>query len=236
MSGRREFIGGVIAGTIAVSVARAQLTRGQTVLREAMSLGRRLRRGELTQVEWQDAIVATLASCSVEELGEAAGRSSASNGAPPVSRGAVVVRAPAFSDLGADEGADLKLFFFEAGRSDPPHVHFNLVAAHIVLAGEFRVRHFERLEERSGGFVLRPSHDRIIGPGQVTTISDLRDNGHWHQARTRGVLLDVQQGRIDPALPVRRRVTIDPDRARSLGDGTLLVRQIENAEALRRYG
>ena len=135
-----------------------------------------------------------------------------------------------------EDGSDMKVFFFKKKRSDPPHCHFNLVAAHIVLEGRFRVRHYARVREEDGGVVLRPTHDRMIGPGDVTSISDDRDNAHWHYAETDGVLLDVQQGRIDPRIPIRRRQMLDLDAATPLSDDLVWAPHLTKGRALRQYG
>ena len=241
MTSRRTFLEGALVGGIATlsgasSLASAQQTSAVETLRQAVDLGRRVRRGELSQTGWQDAVEPLLRSKTVTELSEAIDLRALRARARPVARGSSILRVPLFRRLGADEGADMKVFFFRAGRSDPPHVHFNLLAAHIVLEGRFRVRHFERVREQDDGFVLRAGRDRILGPGEVSSISDHRDNGHWHLAETDGVLLDVQQGRLDPSLPIRRREMIDPEGARPLADGSILSPRLGRNAALRRYG
>lgn len=248
MASRRDFLGGALlggAGLIAGrSSASAQPSTSESAsrsdpvdaLREAVRRGRQLRLGEITQLEWQDQVERILGGCDPEALARAVDLPALRRRARPVARGASILRAPLFASLDADEGADVKVFFLRAGRSDPPHCHFNLVAAHIVLQGDFRVRHYDRMEEDGELIALRPTRDRTIGPGRVTSISDDRDNAHWHLAQTDGVLLDVQQGRIDPSLPIRRRQMLDIDAAESRSDGALLARKLTRGAALRRYG
>lgn len=238
-SGRRTFLGtALLGGALGLSggALRASAQSGAlAVLREAAELGRRVRRGEITPIEWQDAIGPTLRGCSPLELREALGIDALQRRVPAVRRGAAIVRLPIFDRLGGEEGAAMRAFFFEADHGDPPHCHFNQVTAHIVLSGRFRVRHFERVRDAPSAFVLRPSHDRVIEVGDVTSISDLRDNGHWHHALTRGVLLDVEQGRLDPSIPIRRRQMVDPS-GPPLADGTIVAPWISRPTALRRFG
>jgi hypothetical protein len=237
---RREFmssaflLGGALTLTTR-SLRAAPQTRGVAMLREALELGRRLRRGELTQVQWQDAIGPILRGATVEEIRDAIGLEMIRERTPRVRLGAAIERVPLISRLNPDDGAAVRVFFFGAGRTDPPHCHFNQVTAHIVLAGKFRVRHFERLREVPGAFVLRPSHDREIGVGESTSISDQRDNAHWHAALTDGVLLDVEQGRLDPSLPIRNRQMLDVGVAPS-ADGSILAPCLNRQAALRKFG
>lgn len=236
---RRAFIAGALLGgvlTLSDSALRAAVqTPGVAMLREALALGRRLRRGEITQFQWQDAIGPILRGATIEEIRDAIGLEMIRERTPRVRLGAGIQNVPLLARLDPDDGAAVRVFFFGAGRTDPPHCHFNMVAAHIVLAGQFRVRHFERLRETADGFVLRPSHDRVIGVGDSTSISDLRDNAHWHAALTPGVLLDVEQGRLDPSLPIRKRQMLDlgvPPNA----DGSILASCLDRQTALHRFG
>jgi quercetin dioxygenase-like cupin family protein len=157
-----------------------------------------------------------------------------------ISRGCATLALPYPAELGGDEGAAMRVFFFESGRTDPPHVHFNSVTTHLVLEGRFQVRHWDRVREQAAdapggaGFVLRETHDRTIGPGESTSISEPRDNGHWHQCLARGVLLDIEQGRLDPSIRPRRRQMIDLSAATR--EGEFLAPAITNGLALRRYG
>jgi hypothetical protein len=43
---------------------------------------------------------------------------------------------------------------------------------------------------------LGPTIDRELGPGEHTSISDARDNVHWHHALTEGLLLDVVRAKV----------------------------------------
>lgn len=228
-------MGGLLTLSQLESRASAQPS-GMHALGESMELCRRLRAGDITTLEWHARIAAAMQSSSVEELGRAVDIEGLRARVRGVRRGAVILRVPAARALCSEEGSDVKVFFVRAGRSDPPHCHFNMVAAHIVLEGRFRVRHFDRVREERGGVVLRPTHDSVVGPGEVTSISDTRDNAHWFLAETDGVLLDVQQGRLDPSLAIRRRQMLDIDGATPLADGSILAPHLDRYAALRRYG
>ncbi|RKH54593.1 hypothetical protein D7V93_25425 [Corallococcus llansteffanensis] len=131
-----------------------------------------------------------------------------------------------------------KLFGLAQGRAVVPHGHQNMVSMHVVLAGEFHLRHFERVESQPEHLVLRPSIDRVSGPGDLSSISDPHDNVHWLVA-TKGpaYTFDLIVDRLDPALGFAWRLDyVDVDGAEPLAGGLLRARRIEFEEALRRYG
>lgn len=203
------------------------------LFREALALGTALRRRRLTQEGWQDAMPSLLASLPADTLRRALDLARLRARITPPRRGCVVLPLPFPAALGGDEGAAMRLFFFEPGRTDPPHVHFNSVTTHLVLEGRFRVQHWDRVREEADGFVLRATRDRTLGPGESSSISEVRDNGHWHQCLERGVLIDIEQGRLDPTLAPRNRQMVDLSRA---GPGEFHAAPLSRGAALRRYG
>lgn len=240
---RRHVLRGTAAGAILLATGRA--TRAQAdatalseglaaVLREALALGAGVRSGVLSQTAWQDAIGPVLSRIPLDALRRELDLEALRRRARRVSRGCAVVPLTVPTDLGAGEGAAMRVFFFETGRTDPPHVHFNSVTSHLVVEGRFRVQHWDRMREQPGGFVLRATHDRTVTVGESTSISEARDNGHWHQCLSRGVLLDVEQGRLDPSIPPRRRQMVDL--SAQTAEGEFFARSIGHAAALRRYG
>ncbi|MCB1049024.1 MAG: hypothetical protein KDC71_00385 [Acidobacteria bacterium] len=87
-----------------------------------------------------------------------------------------------------------KIFANAKGTAVVPHVHNQMVSAHLILAGRFHVRTFDRQfsEETHGHVLLKPHMDRILGPGDVSTMSDDRHNGHWLVAQSeRAFTLDI---------------------------------------------
>ncbi len=77
----------------------------------------------------------------------------------------------------------IRFFGMKRGGAIIPHVHNNMVSAHLVLEGQFHARTFDRaadMPDPSGNAVmLRPRLDDTLKPGQLITMSDDRDNCHW---------------------------------------------------------
>ncbi|MCA9666435.1 MAG: hypothetical protein KC503_12630 [Myxococcales bacterium] len=206
------------------------------LLRAARDLGAQLRAGQLSATAWQSKMANVFANVDVARLARAIDLDRLLATAPKVSRGASVVNVKQ-SIPNAVPGAVVKVFAFEQGRANPPHAHDNMVSMHLVLRGRFRVRHFDRVRDAARYIDVRPTLDRRLKPGELTTISDQRDNVHWHVAESRGVLLDILLTGVRRAGPRTTTHLIDPDRATALPNGLLRAPRIKSVkQALARYG
>jgi hypothetical protein len=73
----------------------------------------------------------------------------------------------------------------------PPHCHPNVSVCTLGLEGEARVRNFEIVGKAPAfdardNFLVRETHNEIISPGRINTLSALRDNIHTFQAGRAG--------------------------------------------------
>lgn len=88
----------------------------------------------------------------------------------------------------------VRVFGLRRGGAIIPHVHNNMVSSHLVIAGRFRARTHDRIEDlpKRDAVRLRLTRDASLGVGGVITMSDLRDNQHWLVAEAdRSMTLDV---------------------------------------------
>ena len=79
----------------------------------------------------------------------------------------------------------------EPGAFLPPHCHPNVSVCTLGLEGEARIRNFEIHGEAPEftsrqSFLVRETHNEIIGPGRINTLSAKRDNIHTFQAGKNG--------------------------------------------------
>jgi hypothetical protein len=79
----------------------------------------------------------------------------------------------------------------EAGAYLPPHCHPNASVCTVGIEGEARIRNFEIQGEApefssSASFRVRETHNEIIAPRRINTLSSLRDNIHTFQAGKSG--------------------------------------------------
>ncbi len=79
----------------------------------------------------------------------------------------------------------------EPGAFLPPHCHPNASVCTLGLEGEARIRNFEIVGDAPDfsskqSFQVRETHNEIIAPGRLNTLSAFRDNIHTFQAGKQG--------------------------------------------------
>lgn len=126
---------------------------------------------------------------------------------------------------------------FKKGRAIVPHGHHNMVSMHMVLDGEVHARHYERRGGDDKYLFIKPSLDQRFARGDLSTVSDDRDNVHWFKALTGSVFMfNVAVFGIDGTKNFTGRDYVDPLGGDHLGDGTLRARRLTDKEAFKLYG
>lgn len=128
------------------------------------------------------------------------------------------------------------LFDFDPANVITPHGHRNMVSAHMIVRGRLRVRNFDRLGDRDGAMLVRPTRDFVADVGRVSTMCSERDNVHWFvPVGGPATTFDVVVSNFGPGAPDPVIEAIDPLHARAAGDGALLAPRIGFGEASRLY-
>jgi hypothetical protein len=129
------------------------------------------------------------------------------------------------------------LFALREGVAVVPHGHHNMLTLHLVLQGRAHVRHFDRVEDGSTHLVIRQTGDAVAEPGQVSSISDDKDNVHWFRALSpRVFMFNVGVYGVDPGKPSGERDYVDPVRGEKLADGLVRAPRLDRAQAYALYG
>ena len=141
-----------------------------------------------------------------------------------------------------DEGAPRRLnygaalFEFAPRNVITPHGHRHMVSAHLVVAGAFRVRNFDRIRDEGEAMVIRPTRDYLARVGDVSTMCSDRDNIHWFVPQGGpATTFDIVVAGLDPGQPDHDIKAIDPIGGRRLEDGSIVAPIIPFGEAARRY-
>ena len=130
-----------------------------------------------------------------------------------------------------------QIFALKKGRSVVPHGHNNMATAFLILKGDLRGRHYDRLGDEPGHMIIKPTIDRNFAAGECSTVSDYKDNVHWFQALTDEAFifnLHVMDVNPDPKFPTGR-VYVDPEGEKIAG-GLTRARRIDYKEANQLYG
>ena len=128
-----------------------------------------------------------------------------------------------------------KIFGMKKDRAIIPHGHSNMASSHLILRGEMHLRNYEKISEEDNTLIIKPTVDRIIRPGESSSISDEKDNVHWFIANTDTaftfdvIMLDLNGKQYDIH-------NLDIDEKQDLSDGTMRVPVLDVNTALKKYG
>jgi hypothetical protein len=129
-----------------------------------------------------------------------------------------------------------QVFALGKDRSVVPHGHNNMATAFLILQGNFRGRHFDRLEDDGQHMIIRPTIDRAFAPGEYSPVSDYKDNVHGFTATSeRAFIFNIHVMNVDPAKKENGRVYIDPN-GEKLSEGRIRARRISAGEVFKLYG
>ena len=131
-----------------------------------------------------------------------------------------------------------QIFAMARGRSVIPHGHNNMATGFLVLKGNLRGRHYDRVEDHKDHYLIRPTIDRTFTPGEYSTISDHKDNVHWftNLRKEPAFIFNIHVNNTDPGNPKSPgRVYIDPNGEKVSG-GLTKAPKITYGKANQMYG
>jgi hypothetical protein len=206
---------------------------------ELAELAGDLKGGKLSDVQFQERMEEVYRRVDLVELIRAVKLEDLERSARLPANGAISLG----FDLSRLEGAPgrvgfgKQIFGLRKGRSIVPHGHRNMCTGFIVLKGTFRGRHWDRVETHDDHYLIRPTIDRTFKPGDLSTISDHRDNIHWFEALTEpGFVFNLHVIGYDPALEgAPGRLYLDPD-GEKVGNGLIRARKLTVTESHQKYG
>ncbi len=130
-----------------------------------------------------------------------------------------------------------QIFGCKKGRSIVPHGHSNMCTGFIVLKGEWHGRHYDRVETHAEHFIIKPTIDRAFKAGDLSTISDHKDNIHWFEAKSEtAYIFNVHVTGYDPKIDGNSgRLYVDPD-GEKLSGGLVKAAKMTSALCHKKYG
>ena len=138
--------------------------------------------------------------------------------------------------LPANLGFGKQIFGCGKGRSVVPHGHVNMCTGFIVLKGKWQGRHFDKLESNKDHFLIKPTVDREFGPGELSTISDHKDNIHWFKGLSdAGYIFNIHVTDYAEGVGSSGRLYLDPDGEKVAG-GLIKAPKMTSNECHKKYG
>jgi len=202
-------------------------------------LGRDVKSDALKQVEWQKKVEELYGTVDLPELLKMIDfetmvkKLDAYNGKGALSLGA---NFPKIDGIPTKTVFGRQVFAMKKGRSIVPHGHDSMATAFLVLKGQCRGRHYDRVADEKGFMIIAPTIDKEFGPGGASSISDVKDNVHWFEALTDSAFvfnIHVMGLKTNPKSP--GRVYVDPGGEKIEG-GKIRAKVLDHDECTKLYG
>jgi len=130
-----------------------------------------------------------------------------------------------------------QIFCMKKDRAVVPHGHSNMCTGFIVLKGTFRGRHYDRLEDKSDHYIIKPTIDQEFKAGGASTISDHKDNIHWFKCTSEtGYIFNAHVIGYDPTIKESSsRLYLDPE-GEKLAGGLIKAPKMTSGECHKKFG
>ena len=208
-------------------------------IKELNDLGQSVKDKKLEQVVWQKQVESLFDQVNLPELLKFVDFEKLVNEVKFRRRGETSLRRrfPEVEGLPTRLVFGHQIFALQKDRSVVPHGHDNMATAFLVLRGDFRGRHYERLaDEGTEHMIIKPSIDRSFTSGEYSTVSDHKDNVHWFKATSEtGFIFNIHVLGVTPGAKRSGRIYVDPN-GEKLKGGLIRARKIAYKEAHDLYG
>ncbi|HLY10762.1 MAG TPA: hypothetical protein VKW04_15775 [Planctomycetota bacterium] len=208
-------------------------------LAELDQLGRDVKSDTLKQVEWQKKVEELYSHVELPDLLKMIDfetmvkKLDSFNGKGALSLG---VTFPKIDGIPTKTVFGRQVFAMKKGRSIVPHGHDSMATAFLVLKGQCRGRHYDRVADEKEYMILQPTIDKEFGPGGASSVSDVKDNVHWFEALTDSAFvfnIHVMGLKTNPKSP--GRVYVDPGGEKIEG-GKIRGKILDHEECTKLYG
>ena len=246
---RRDFIqnslGSLLTFSLVNSLCQAQAVSGSVRsiahkwVFEMDQITRSLRDGKIRPGEWQLQIESLLRRVDLKDLLRAIDYDRLSKVAafPEDHESAEDVDFSKIKGLPAELSFNPYFYAMKKGVAIVPHGHRNMTSMHMVIKGEAHGWQFDRIADEPDHLIIKPTKDVSLRPGDVSTISDERDNIHWFKATTEPVFMfNIGVFAVKPNESFTGRDYIDPTNGDKIEGGLIRARRIDKDEAYSRYG
>lgn len=208
-------------------------------LADVNQLGKDLKDQQLGPIEWQAKVEELFSQVDLPDLLRFINFDQLTAGAKLVDNGALNLRVsfPKVEGMATDLVFGRQIFALKKDRSVVPHGHDNMATAFLVLGGNLRGRHYDRVGDEKEHMIIRPTTDKEYAPGDPSTISDVKNNVHWFQAVTEpAFIFNIHVLSLNPNGPAPTgRVYIDPQGERLAG-GLIRAKRLGYKQAHQLYG
>lgn len=203
------------------------------------ALGREVKDQKVSQIIWQQKIEELFAQVNLNELLQLVDFEKLTKGVKIPDNGAKSLgfKFPKVDGIPDKLVFGKQIFALKKDRSVVPHGHNNMATAFLVLGGQLRGRHYDRLEDEKEHIIIRPTIDRSFKPAEYSTVSDYKDNIHWFKAESDVAYIfniHVMDTRPDSGMRTGR-VYLNP-KGEKLNGGLVRAPRIGHTESHKLFG
>ena len=198
-----------------------------------------LKQGKAQPLEWQNQIESLLARVEMTDLLSAIDYDRLAKHAVFPEDHESAENVDFSRNPGLPEELSFAPFFYamKKGTAIVPHGHRNMVSMHMMLNGEAHGWQFQRVSDEPEYLTIKPSVDKALSVGAVSTISDQHNNIHWFKALSGPVFMfNIGVFGIKPSESFTGRDYIDPLGGEKLKDGLIRAKRLDVKEAYKLYG
>lgn len=208
-------------------------------LTEVEEASQAMRKQKLAQGEWQNKIAEIFARVEQKDLLRAIDFDRLSKKLKLVgNQEAIISVEPKHQQGLPDElSFDAMIYGMKKGAVIPPHCHRNMTSMHMPIGGGLHGWHFDRVADEADHLIIKPTMDRALAIGEVTTVSDEKDNVHWFQPTDKvAYTFNIAVFRIDRTQKVGgRQFYVDAAHGEKVEGDKLRVKRLSSEEAHKIY-
>ena len=241
----RELLGSLLSFSLVNTLCRADLLANPVKplvrkwLMEMEQITRGMRAGKVQPIEWQQQIESLLSQVERKDLLAAIDYERLAKTAifPKDHESAEEVKFSQGAGLPSELSFAPYFYAMKKGVAIVPHGHHNMTSMHMILAGQAHAWHYDRIADEPQHLIIRPTKDKVLVRGELSTISDQKDNIHWFKALTEPVFMfNIGVFGVNPAVRFSGRDYIDPRHGEKLQDGLIRAGRLKVKEAYKLYG
>ncbi len=201
---------------------------------------RAMQKQQITQSQWQQKIAEIFARVEQKDLLRAIDFDRLSQKLKLIgSHEGVIETKPAHSaGMPAELSFSTFIYGMKKGGAIPPHCHRNMTSMHMPIGGALHGWHFDRGADEAQHLIIKPTLDKALAIGEVTTISDEKDNVHWFEATSDvSYTFNILVMDVNPAIKTGgRQFYVDAAHGEKVEGDKLRVKKLSSEEAYKIYG
>ncbi len=206
---------------------------------EVEAASRAIRKQQIKQSEWQSKIAEIFARVEPNDLLRAIDFDRLRKKLKLVSPHEAIIDVEPAPRKGLPDDLSFSptIYGMKRGAVIPPHCHRNMASMHMPIGGALHGWHFDRVADEAEHLILKPTMDKALTIGEVTTVSDERNNVHWFQPTGDvAYTFSIAVYRVDRAQKFGgRQFYVDAAHGDKVEGDKLRVRKLNSEEAYKIY-